>query len=202
MLEAAIEGSGLFRRVRVLRETGSTQDAARGAAAGQPGLILTAGVQTGGRGQHGRVWEQGAGLGVAVTYVVGAGDSRRLSMAAGLAALEACDAMLGVGGRLGIKAPNDVVTVGEVGARKKLAGVLIEQGGGVGLIGVGINVGQVAHDFPEALRDTGTSLRMLGSARARVEVLVALTRAMERWLKTGDVDAAWRARVVDSLPAR
>lgn len=194
MLEAAIAGSRLFDRVRVLRETGSTQDAARAAAGGRPGLIVTTGVQTAGRGQQGRVWEQGAGLGVAATFVVGAGDSGRLSMAAGLAALEACEGAVGSACGLGIKAPNDVVVDGDRG-RWKVAGVLIEQAGGLACVGVGINVGQVEGDFPEPLRGTAVSLRMLGYAGARIEVLVELAVAMERWLGRGEVEMAWRGRV-------
>lgn len=193
-LESAIAGSRLFNRVRVLRETGSTQDAARAAAGGRPGLILAAGVQTGGRGQHGRTWEQSAGLGVAITFVIKEAESQTLARAAGVAAFDACESMLSADRPLRIKPPNDVV-VETPGERGKLAGVLIEQGDGLAMVGVGINVGQAADDFPSELRQTATSLRMLGAVCGRIEVMIALTHAMQSWLQRQDLQRAWQERV-------
>lgn len=201
VLEDQVRGLRHVTRVRVVRETGSTQDAARSAAGGVPGLLLTAGVQSAGRGQQGRVWEQGAGRGLAVTYAVEASQSGRLSMAAALAALSACERCVGegVGGALWIKAPNDIVLAdaGAASGRRKLAGILIEQGGGLALIGVGINVAHMPEHFPPGLRDSAVSLRMLGSRVSRLEALVVLTHALERWLEASSESLAreWGERV-------
>lgn len=201
-LEAAIAGSSWFDRVRVLRETGSTQDAARAAAGGRPGLIVVAGRQTAGRGRQGRVWSQRGDLGVAATFVVAleadAGASRRMSMVAGLAALGACRASGAAGA--GIKAPNDVVVpdAGVASGHRKLAGVLVEQRDGLACVGVGINVLQGSGDFDESIRETATSLAMLGADATRIGVLLALVRAMGEWMSsdTGDMERAWTGAVV------
>ena len=201
-LQAAIAGSRWFDRVRVLRETASTQDAARAAAGGRPGLILVAGRQTAGRGRQGRVWSQRSDLGVAATLVValeaGAEGSRRLSMVAGLAALDACRAC-GTAAA-GIKAPNDVVVpdAGATRGYRKLAGVLVEQRDGLACVGIGINVLQRADDFDESIRGTATSLGMLGANAGRIDLLLALVRSKDAWMSAGrkDVERAWAEAVV------
>ncbi|MCA9288617.1 MAG: biotin--[acetyl-CoA-carboxylase] ligase [Phycisphaerales bacterium] len=201
-IEAAIAGSRWFDRVRVLRETGSTQDAARAAGGGRPGVIVVAGRQTTGRGRQGRAWLQRGDLGVAATFVVGleadAGASRRMSMVAGLAALDACRACGATGA--GIKAPNDVVVLdaGVASGHRKLAGVLVEQRDGLACVGIGINVLQGSGDFDEPIRETATSLAMLGAEAARIDVLCALVRSMDEWMSadTGDMERAWSGGVV------
>lgn len=190
-----------FTRSRVLRETGSTQDAARAAAGGAAGLVLTAGLQTAGRGQRGRVWEQRGGTGVAVTFVVEASGSERLSSVAGLAALEACGAALAEASpapELGLKSPNDVLVRARAeGAWRKVAGVLVEQSDGLACIGVGINVSQARSDFSGPLEGVATSLRLEGSGASRLLVLLALVGAMDLWLGRGDAElrAAWESRL-------
>jgi len=101
---------------------------------------------------------------------------------------------------LGIKAPNDVVVsaTGWTGGRRKLAGVLIEQGDGLAMIGVGINVGHGEEDFGPELRGRACSLRMLGVACPRVAVIAGLIRAMDHWLGASveSAGAEWQARLV------
>lgn len=87
---------------------------------------------------------------------------------------------------MGIKWPNDVVVKG-----RKLAGVLIEQSGGVAMVGVGINVGQ--QSWPTSLRDRAVSVaQLLPADRAgsvsRVTVIEWLLRSMTHAL-TMDEDA-------------
>jgi BirA family biotin operon repressor/biotin-[acetyl-CoA-carboxylase] ligase len=192
-LEAAVAASRWFDRARVVRETESTQDAARAAAGGRPGLVLVAGRQTRGRGRHGRVWEQRGDLGVAMTAVVEAAESEFLSKVAGLAAWSACRCALDgteAGGRVRIKAPNDVVVDEPGGARRKLAGVLIEQGDGLAMIGIGVNVLQGRADFGLTVRGTACSLAMLGSAASRLDVMRSLVHELARRLAGGPAEAA------------
>ena len=129
--------------LRVLDVVGSTNTAlleqAVGGAAG--GLMLTAELQTRGRGRRGRVWY--SGLGGALTFSVlwrfeqGAGALAGLGLAVGVALVRALrsqgleDAML--------KWPNDLLI-----RHRKLAGILVEIQGDVlgpslAVIGVGIN---------------------------------------------------------------
>ncbi|MBX3381135.1 MAG: hypothetical protein KF805_13660 [Phycisphaeraceae bacterium] len=195
-----------IQRVMVVRETGSTQEAARAAA--QPGgTLVVADHQTAGRGRLGRVWIQGTssdpresplashGLGVAATIALT--DSQlsppRLSLAAGLAAHGACAPSLPKAGLLGLRWPNDVVE--RDGAQRKVAGVLVETVGKLTLIGFGINVLHDEDDFPGALSRRAVSLRQLGSSETRLDVLLRLLGEFHRAMQTPPeiVSAKWSA---------
>lgn len=170
------EIGGPLQRIIVLRETDSTQDAAKRFGA-QPGDVITAGRQTAGRGRLGRVWADTADAGVAVTMMVDCNALRASEQLATIGAIAAaCAAEAALGRRVGIKWPNDVVVDG-----RKLAGVLIEQSGGVAMVGVGINVGQM--NWPASLHDRAVSLsQLLPAERAatvsRVMVIEWLLRSM------------------------
>lgn len=178
----------LVRRVMVLAETESTQDAALRASADGVSSLVVADRQTGGRGRLGRQWVQGEahernvarGLGVAATFAIVKRDvpPARLSIAAGLAACRACE--IAVGAALGLRWPNDVVE--RSGGQRKLAGVLVEAKGETALVGVGINVRHEAEDFPAVLGGRAVSTSMLGSDGTRLGVLIELVRQIDRAL--------------------
>lgn len=161
-LEAAIASRCVhFRRATVLRETDSTQDAARRLNA-RPGDIVTAWQQTAGRGRLGRAWADTFEQGLAVTFVVPRASSLpKLAIASAIGAAQAAEAMLKRS--VGIKWPNDIMIDG-----RKLAGVLIEQAGDVALIGIGMNISQT--NWPDGLADIAISLAQLG---CRVDRLYA-----------------------------
>lgn len=175
-LDATCARMTFFRRVVVLAETASTQDAEETRTA-TPGTLVTTLRQTAGRGRFGRNWADTADAGVAVTFVVDAQPTERLVLASALAAAEACEAMLGR--RVGIKWPNDVVVAG-----RKMAGVLIERRDGLAAIGIGINVAQ--REFEGELSARATSLAIEGRSVPRLEVLVALVEALDRALSATD----------------
>jgi BirA family biotin operon repressor/biotin-[acetyl-CoA-carboxylase] ligase len=179
---------GPLRRVTVLAETDSTQDAARRLSAA-PGDVVVAWRQTAGRGRRGRTWADTAEAGVAVTIVTDAGPAPRLAMASAVGAARAAEALLGR--TAGIKWPNDVVVAG-----RKLAGVLIEQAGGRALIGVGLNVGQT--EWPPRLAGRAVSLAELGAHVDRVDAAAAVIESMGRALRlAGDeLSAQFAARDV------
>ncbi|MDX2018269.1 MAG: biotin--[acetyl-CoA-carboxylase] ligase [Planctomycetota bacterium] len=181
-LEETIRRNGVrvIDRVRVLAETGSTQDAARLAAGDRPGLMVTAGRQSSGRGRLGRAWADSAHLGVAVTFVVEARSAGVLSIAAGLASCRACAAFLAAPSALGLRWPNDVVEFR--GAQRKVSGVLIEETDRLALVGIGINVLHRDADWSEALRGRAVSLAQLGAGVSRLEVLERLTIELDRAL--------------------
>jgi BirA family biotin operon repressor/biotin-[acetyl-CoA-carboxylase] ligase len=186
-LEAAIRTRSpeLIRRIIVVDEAASTQDAAQMLAGGEPGLMLIARLQTGGRGRLGRVWTQKQELGLAATCVL---DARRfdpgtLSLAAGLAAVETVNEAVPRGSgspRIGVRWPNDVV---ECGQGRKLAGVLVEVRAGVALVGIGINVMQCAGDWPEALRGRAVSILELGGTASRDQVAERLMLNLDSALR-------------------
>jgi len=190
------ERLALVRRVMVLAETESTQDAALRASADGVSSLVVADRQTGGRGRLGRQWVQGEaadegqkqkatrGLGVAATFALVKRDvpPARLSIAAGLAACRACEVAVGTGQgvRLGLRWPNDVVE--RDAGQRKLAGVLVETKVETALVGIGINVRHEAEDFPAVLGGRAASTSMLGSAATRLDVLIELVRQFDRAL--------------------
>lgn len=183
----------MVRRVMVLAETASTQDAARSASMGGAGVLVVAGRQFAGRGRLGRVWADTSSMGVAATFAIEAGglDDAMLSVSAGMAALWACQAV-GARGVLGMRWPNDVVERGNAG--RKVAGVLIERAGATALVGVGINVTHRDGDWAPALKRTAVSLSQLGIVANRLDVMEVLVVAFERALRMpqSEMLAAWR----------
>jgi len=188
-LDAMLPSTRHFRTAVVLSETPSTQDApeTRGAPLG---TVVVALRQTAGRGRFGRPWIDTEGDGLAVTFVVDAQPPERLALAGAMAAAEACEAALDR--PVGVKWPNDVEVDG-----RKLAGVLIEVAGARAVIGIGINVGQ--RTFPEALADRATSLMRLGCDARRIDVLLALVRALDAALSATDATLVEAARRRDVL---
>jgi BirA family biotin operon repressor/biotin-[acetyl-CoA-carboxylase] ligase len=168
------------------REIGSTNAAARElAAAGAPhGTLVTAGVQTAGRGRQGRTWVAPAGRALLCSLVVRDPD-RLLALRGGLAVAD----IAGPSAR--VKWPNDVLLDG-----RKLAGVLAEgrPQEGWAVLGIGINVAVAPADLPPELRDRAASLgRTPRDVEATLqELLVALERRLTQ--DAGDVAAALRER--------
>ena len=180
------------------RLTDSTNARARELAlAGAPdGTVVTASEQSAGRGRQGRTWSAAPGRALLMSAIV-RDLSRRdalLPLAVPVAVAEACDAF--VASPCDIKWPNDIWVGG-----RKLAGILLEgrPQEGWALLGVGLNVGTTADEFPDELRATATSLAIEGGADPGVEaVLAAVLDALDRWLARSprDVLAAWRERDV------
>jgi BirA family transcriptional regulator, biotin operon repressor / biotin---[acetyl-CoA-carboxylase] ligase len=175
-----------------LRSTTSTNDRARElAVAGAPhGTLVTAGVQSAGRGRQGRTWTAPAGRGLLLSLVL-RDPPRLLPLAAAVAVAEVA------GPDAGIKWPNDVLVDG-----RKVAGILAEgrPQDGWAVLGIGLNVAVRLEDLPEELRaGAGTLGREPGELEAVLsELLGALERALA--LAPSDLLDAWRAR--DALLGR
>jgi BirA family biotin operon repressor/biotin-[acetyl-CoA-carboxylase] ligase len=124
------------------REIDSTNRRARElAATGAPhGTLVTAGVQTAGRGRQGRRWEAPAGSALLCSLVLREFDAL-LSLRAGLAVAD----VAGEGAR--VKWPNDIQLAG-----RKVAGVLVEgrPPEGWAVVGIGVNVSAAPPDVPDA----------------------------------------------------
>jgi BirA family biotin operon repressor/biotin-[acetyl-CoA-carboxylase] ligase len=102
----------------------STQEAARELPIGS---IVVAEHQTAGRGRLDRRWETPPGTALLASFVVA--PHRLLSLAAGVAAAEAC------GPQARLKWPNDVLIGG-----RKAGGILVEMSAAKAVVGVGINL--------------------------------------------------------------
>lgn len=193
---------------------GSTNDVAATLAtySAHEGVVVIADTQTAGRGRRGREWFSPPGSGLYVSVVLRPGRSlgvasdratRLLTLAAGLALVEAVETATGLG--VDVKWPNDLYV-----ARQKLAGILAEAAGGPDepiVLGYGINVSPAA--YPPELRDRATSLeselgRHVDRALLLVESLASVARRYDDLLE-GRFDAildAWRQRAPGSTGAR
>ena len=178
--KALVGQGGLWSRLEVVEQTGSTNaDVARAAAEGAPeGLIVVAEHQRAGRGRADRRWitPPRSGLTFSVLLRPPAGTRARwgwLPLLGGVAVARAVHRTAGVDAVL--KWPNDVL-VGE----RKLAGVLAEvtDADVAVVLGVGLNVSLRADELPVA---TATSLALVGSQVVdRDTVLRAVLRELAR----------------------
>jgi BirA family biotin operon repressor/biotin-[acetyl-CoA-carboxylase] ligase len=174
------------RRLQVVAEIGSTNDATMGAGqAGEPeGLAILADRQTSGRGRRGRSWASIPGAGVYTSILLRPSVPPRqaplLTLMAGLAAAEALASVAQVEPML--KWPNDLLLDG-----RKAVGILTEMtttGQRIGhvAIGIGVNVHQRREDFPEDVRETATSIDVEAGHRVdRADVVAALYNSLDRW---------------------
>ncbi len=184
--------SALGRPRLHLRTTDSTNDRARALAiAGAPhGTLVTASLQTAGRGRQGRHWIAPADSSLLMSLLVRSPPA----LLPLTAAVAVCD-VAGRGAR--IKWPNDVV-VPRAGALLKLAGILAEgrPQAGWAILGVGLNVAVRPEEMPAELREKTATL---GYSPAELEpTLERLLDALQRRLgeQQGATLTAWRARDV------
>jgi BirA family transcriptional regulator, biotin operon repressor / biotin---[acetyl-CoA-carboxylase] ligase len=154
-----------------LQTTDSTNDRARElAASGAPhGALVTADVQTAGRGRQGRTWEAPAGSSLLLSLVLRELDPL-VSLRAGLAVAD----LAGAGAR--VKWPNDVLVEG-----RKVAGVLVEARPqeGWAVLGIGVNAALDVADLPPELHGTAGSLGLTDLDAALAELLEHLTRRLD-----------------------
>ncbi|HZD00193.1 MAG TPA: biotin--[acetyl-CoA-carboxylase] ligase [Actinomycetes bacterium] len=151
------------------------------AEAGAPeGATVVAEEQTAGRGRLGRTWVAPPGTSLLVSVVLrpalSSGQTWLVAALAGVALVDAAREILSAGGgraTAGLKWPNDLLLDG-----RKAAGLLAEAGTGGGrpwvVLGMGVNVGQKASDFPEELGGRATSMTLAAGRRVdRAELLGA-----------------------------
>ena len=195
-LQAALPSAVIGRRIVVVEQTGSTNDAILQLTSSQgatveggslpsfidEGLVLFAEHQTAGRGQRGNRWESTAGKGLWFSILlrpeIPLSDSGRLT----IWAIEAISDVIRIefGLEPAIKLPNDLQLSGQ-----KVAGVLVEMRAQnnaphLAVIGIGINVNQCRDDFPAELQDSAISLAMaLGRQVERQNLAVALLRNLD-----------------------
>ena len=197
---------GLWRRIEVRPETGSTNaDVAAAARTGEPeGLVVVAERQSDGRGRRDRQWVSPARAGLTLSVLLrpGAADPDQgwaavpnraygwLPLLAGVALLEAVSRLAEVDAAL--KWPNDLL-VRTGGAEAKCAGILAEVVGGetpAVVLGIGLNVTTRAAELPPTSGLPATSLQLAGAAATdRDPLLRALLRGLaDRYRHWRDAD--------------
>jgi len=188
--------SALGRPRLHLRSTDSTNERARLFAMAQAphGTLVTASLQTAGRGRQGRSWTAPANSSLLMSLLLRSPPP----LLALIAAVAVCDV---TGAEARIKWPNDVVLERETGLAK-LAGILVEgrPQEGWAIVGIGLNVAVRPAEMPAGLRERVASL---GRSSAEIEpTLERLLEALERRLlqPEGAILEAWRAR--DALHGR
>ena len=129
-----MRGADRFSDVRWFAEVGSTNvvasDLARAGAS--DGVVVVADHQTAGRGRRGRTWESRPGASLLASVVLRP-IPPLITLAAGLAAADACATVAGV--EVQLKWPNDLLT-----ADGKLGGILSEVVGDAAVVGLGLNL--------------------------------------------------------------
>lgn len=198
-----VRPGGLWQRVRVAAETGSTNAdllAAAAAGAGE-GEVLAAETQTAGKGRLGRSWASAPGASLTFSVLLRPAAVAPvllgwLPLLAGVAVATAAWQVAGVAAQL--KWPNDVLADGG-----KLAGILAEARAGAVVLGIGVNVSQQRAELPVP---TATSLVLARAGREREAepagaampgrgpLLVAILTEMASWYQAwtgagGDPDA-------------
>lgn len=205
---ALVRPGGLWREVRVVGETGSTNAdlLAQAGAGAAEGLVLVAEAQTAARGRQGRRWTSPPRAALTFSVLLrprGVPPALLgwVPLLAGVAAASAVRAVTGVDTAL--KWPNDVLADGG-----KLGGILAERSGSAVVAGIGINVWQDRAGLPG---DAATSLLLEvpagGAARGgdgsaaevsglRELLLAELLAALSHWYlawrdqaSPGDADA-------------
>lgn len=182
LTRALVRHDGLYREVRVVAATGSTNAdlAGLGRRGAEPGVLLVAEHQRQGRGRLDRTWQapRRAGLTFSVLLQPDRVPSARwpwLPLLTGVAVVEALARATDVDARL--KWPNDVLI-----DDCKVSGVLVERIEPAGrrpmaVVGVGINVSNTAAELPTA---DSSSLALQGATTLdRSVILRAVCRTLE-----------------------
>jgi BirA family biotin operon repressor/biotin-[acetyl-CoA-carboxylase] ligase len=172
------------REMRGFETVGSTNtEAADWAREGvAEGSVVVTEYQSAGRGRHGRTWDAQKGQNLMFSVVLrptlSADRLGLITVAASVAVAEAVDDFVSPH-RTALKWPNDVLLEG-----RKTCGMLLEssmtdgQAAEVVVLGVGLNVNQA--NFPDALADTATSLRLTtGRPVPRAALLARLLQRLE-----------------------
>jgi BirA family biotin operon repressor/biotin-[acetyl-CoA-carboxylase] ligase len=207
-VQAALTTAWLGRNYQYLDSVGSTNDHLKAADADVPeGAVLLADYQTAGRGRLDRRWDAPPGAALLFSVLLRpewpAERALWLVMLAGLAAVEAIEAVAGPPARL--KWPNDVV-LDQDGQWRKVGGLLVDTAldndGRLAsaVLGLGLNVNIPAAALPPAAMLPTSLMIAAGRPVARRPLLVALLESLERRYEAARRGESplpeWKARLV------
>ena len=196
---ALVRDGGLWREIRVVAETGSTnEDVAAAAGAGAPeGLVIVAEAQTAGRGRFERRWVSPPGAGLTFSALLRPGSAVPLArwswlpLLAGLSLQRAVSRLTGLDAA--VKWPNDLLLGPD---RRKAAGLLVQAGDGAAVLGIGLNVTTTAAELPDA---GATSLSAEGAGAEGTDRERVLRAVLEQ---LAEDYLAWRAARGDPAASR
>ena len=194
LLSQGCRVSEIGHRVLVFDSTSSTNDMAAEYSRNPKnhGLVVFAEQQQQGRGRSGHAWvsQRGQSLLFSIVLIRTQLTAECLTLASAVAVAEA------IGPMARIKWPNDIL-IGE----RKVCGILLESrqwpAHQAFVLGVGINCHQDRGDFPEALRNTATSLDLvLDTQTDRTRLARRVFSSLDLWLRhaignVSDVVSAW-----------
>jgi len=138
--------------------------------------------QTSGRGMKGRTWYSAEKKGFYISCILRP-DKPNISLLpllAGLAVREAIFEEFGL--QVKLKWPNDLVW-----EKRKLGGILCESGffgskAHYSILGIGLNISHGSEDFPEEIRVSATSLKLITQRDIDEQALLGrLWEALNRW---------------------
>ncbi|GAC1464360.1 MAG: biotin--[acetyl-CoA-carboxylase] ligase [Isosphaeraceae bacterium] len=199
-IEFELNTRRIGRRIAVWDRVSSTNDLALRAASStaNDGLVVLAEEQTDGRGRRGRKWRAPPRSSILMSVsLFPQGSLAEPASLTALGAVAVADVVSEWTRSVAtIKWPNDVRVDG-----RKVAGILVERGS-VAVIGIGLNVNLAPDDFPEELRETATSVRILrGTPVDRSELARDLIRRLDDLYDESRRDGAallstrWRERI-------
>jgi BirA family transcriptional regulator, biotin operon repressor / biotin---[acetyl-CoA-carboxylase] ligase len=180
---------GTWARVDVVRETASTNaDLLAAAAAGEADdrTVLIAEHQVAGRGRLERTWISPPGAGLTFSVLLRPAPPVPtwgwLPLLAGVALQSAVQEVAGVSAAL--KWPNDLLCGPDA---SKAAGILVQAGPGVAVVGIGLNVSNRPEELPPA---GATSLALCAAAVTdRVQLLSAVLARFDSWYRAWSADS-------------
>lgn len=150
---------------------------------GEPeGTVVVAEMQDGGRGCSGRQWTCQSHLGIWMSVILRPQlDMPSVPLITQMACAAVGQALEPVASAVQVGWPHDIVLNG-----KKIGGVLTESSGEIDqvqyvVVGIGININQTAADFPSALIDKATSLKLeTGREQSRQLLFCAILEKLEQ----------------------
>ena len=176
-LKSVLRQSDLWREIRLVDETESTNADVRAAAevGAAEGLVVVAERQSGGRGRLDRHWESPPRAGVLMSLLlrptVAPARLPLLPLLTGLAVVEAVRGVAEL--PAAVKWPNDILIDG-----RKLGGILVERtADGAVVVGIGVNVSLRTEELPVP---AATSIQLAGGVSDRESLIKEILRAFER----------------------
>jgi BirA family transcriptional regulator, biotin operon repressor / biotin---[acetyl-CoA-carboxylase] ligase len=176
-LRAVLRDGGLWREIRVVEETTSTNADVRAAAerGEAEGLVVIAERQSSGRGRLDRQWESPPRAGMLMSLLlrpkVAAARLPLLPLLTGIAVVEAVRVVAELPAK--VKWPNDVLIDG-----RKLGGILVERTpDGAVVVGIGVNASTRMEELPVP---TATSIQIAGGVPDRESLVKETLRAFDR----------------------